>query len=55
MDLEDLFHGAVYVIFAGSLCVEDFDGESPTRDIERWSVAIETRELYTRFMRYVPG
>lgn len=53
MDLEDLFHGAVYVIFAWSLCVENFDGESPTRDVKGWSVAIEARELYRKFMRYV--
>lgn len=41
MDLEDLLHGAVDIIFAGRLGVVGFDWESTARDREAWRVTVK--------------
>ena len=45
MDLQDLLDGAVDIVLARRLRVEDLDRERPARDGERGRVAIEGREL----------
>ena len=45
MDLEDLLDGAVNIVLAGRLAVEDFDGERPAGDCEFWRAAVEVGKL----------
>lgn len=45
MNLKDLLDGAVDVVLARRLAVEDFDRESATRDREERGRAVEVREL----------
>ena len=45
MDLQDLLDGAVDIVLARRLRVEDLDRESTTRDGEAWCIAIEVGEL----------
>lgn len=45
MDLQDLLDGAIYVIFAWRLGVEDLDWECTSRNVEAWRVAVERGEF----------
>lgn len=45
MDLQDLLDGAIDIIFARCLRMEDFNRESTAGDRKRRCIAVETREL----------
>lgn len=45
MDLQNLFHRAVHVVFTGRLGVEGLHGERAPRDSETWCIPVKVGEL----------